>query len=715
MPCFLFSTDADRIIWFLTFSTKKRKIMFENKEECSEIIKLIDEACERNSFNLHEAVVMEDHVHLVLDTDKKIEVSKILKNIKGFCAKKFLEKFEYYCENSKGRHLWTPKAEYEIIKDQKRYDEIFNYVQRNPEKDGFKKENRLFSEFVKFYDDKSEIKVFTTRPDTLFGCTYMAVAPEHKILEENKENINNWDEVESYVKQANKKTEMERGELSKEKTGVEIRGLRAVNPVNNEEIPIFVADYVMMSYGAGAIMCVPAHDERDFEFAKKHDLPIREVVEGGKEKKCFSGEGSYVNSAFLDGLETKEAKKKMIVWLEEKRLGKRAVNYKLKDWVFSRQRYWGEPIPIVHCEKCGNLAVPEKDLPVKLPDVKNYEPTGTGESPLANIAKWVNVKCPQCKGKAKRETNTMPQWGGSSWYYLRYIDPKNKKELVDKKKEKYWSPVDFYVGGAEHATRHLIYARFWHKFLYDIGAVSHDEPFLKLRHVGLVVAEDGRKMSKRWGNVINPDTVVESHGADAMRVYEMFMGPFAQACAWSTSGLSGARKFLEKVYNLSGSVKKEVECKKETQALLHKTIKKVSDDIVEFKFNTAVSAMMIFVNKLSEEKEISLEVYETFLKILAPFAPHVTEEIWDTLGHKKSIFKEEWPKYDPEIARDEKINLVVQVNGKVRDSIEVDADILEEDAKKIVLESEKIKKWTENKEIKKIFYIKGRLVSVVAE
>src|SRR6056297_1263259 len=470
----------------------------------------------------------------------------------------------------------------------------------------------------------SEVEVFTTRPDTLFGATYFVVAPEHPLIKNQKSNIKNQKEIDDYIDQAKKKTELERTDLAKEKTGVKLEGVVAINPVNGEELPVFVADYVMMHYGTGAIMAVPAHDERDFEFIRnqnakiknqndKEKVKIKPVVkprEGDKDfidkvlggEECFSGEGININSDFLDGLETAEAKEKMIEWLEENNLGKKDVNYKLKDWVFSRQRYWGEPIPIIHCEDCGAVGVPEKDLPVELPEVDHYEPSGTGESPLAGITDWVNTACPKCGGKAKRETNTMPQWAGSSWYYLRFIDPRNNKALVDKKKEKYWSPVDFYVGGAEHATRHLIYARFWHKFLYDIGAVNHEEPFTRLQHVGIILAEDGRKMSKRWGNVINPDDIVEQYGADSLRVYEMFMGPFSQSIAWSTNGLVGARKFLDRIYSLSEAVGSEPD-KEEIVSLLHKTIKKVGEDIESFKLNTAVSALMILVNKIFEQQE----------------------------------------------------------------------------------------------------------------
>lgn len=568
---------------------------------------------------------------------------------------------------------------------------------------------------------EEELEVFTTRPDTLFGCTYMVVCPEHQLIQNSKFEIQNYNEVEKYIEQSRNKSDIERTDLNKEKTGIKLDGISAVNPVNNEKIPIFTADYVLAGYGTGAIMAVPAHDERDWEFAKKYDLPIKEVVQFDFDKKLpFCGEGVNINSDFLDGLKTKQSKEKIINWLEEKEAGKKAVNYKLKDWVFSRQRYWGEPIPIIHCEKCGAVAVPEKDLPVKLPEVKNYEPSGTGESPLANIDEWVNTKCPKCDSPSKRETNTMPQWAGSSWYYLRYIDPRNSDALVDKTKEKYWSPVDFYVGGAEHATRHLIYARFWHKFLFDIGAVNCEEPFSKLRHVGLILAEDGRKMSKRWGNVINPDEIVEKYGADSMRVYEMFMGPFSQPCAWNTNGLIGAGRFLEKVWKLKDKKIydcKNSDCKNENSDLrrmLHKTIKKVSDDIEDFRYNTAIAQMMIFVNFICGLNEIPRKAFEKFLKLLAPFAPHLCEELWSDLGNKQSIFKQSWPEYDHDLVKkDETMNFIVQVNGKLRDIIEIPANISEEEVKKIALKSEKIKKWLEGEDVVKIIFVKEKLVNIV--
>ncbi|MCK4781566.1 leucine--tRNA ligase [Candidatus Parcubacteria bacterium] len=540
---------------------------------------------------------------------------------------------------------------------------------------------------VDFKIDKRDeiIKVFTTRPDTLFGATFMVLSPEHSSVEEITTNVQK-SEVKKYQEQARKKSDLERTDLEKEKTGV-FTGAYAINPVNNEKIPIWIADYVLMSYGYGAIMAVPAHDERDFEFAKKFKLPIVQI-----------------------DLEDKE---KMIKWLEKNKNGRRAVNYKLKDWVFSRQRYWGEPIPIIKCEKCGNVAVPEKELPLKLPEVKHYEPTGTGESPLANIKEWVNTTCPKCKKRAKRETNTMPQWAGSCWYYLRYIDPENKKELVDKNKEKYWMKpkgVDLYVGGAEHATRHLIYARFWHKFLQDIGVVSTSEPFHRLFHVGLIAAEDGRKMSKRWNNVINPDDVIQEYGADSLRLYEMFMGGFSEGTAWNTKGLVGTTRFLKKVWQIQYKPKKQ---SSKSDRLLHQTIKKVTEDIENFKFNTAISQMMILTNEMEKQKEIDINHYLLFLIILAPFAPHISEELWESLKNKKSIFLEKWPEYNPKLIKEETFNLIIQINGKVRDKIEVEAGISEEKAEELALSQEKIKKWLENKKIKKIISVENKLVNIV--
>ena len=708
-------------------------------------------------------------------------------------------------------------------------------------------------------DGEQKIKVFTTRPDTLFGATYMVLAPEHELIDDLKSKIKNWSKVQKYQKQTQAKTEIERTAEGREKTGVKLEGVMAINPVNNEEIPIFIADYVLADYGTGAIMAVPAHDERDWEFAKKYDIEIKSVIEplfidktkssspkkeldfverdvitaivkhweqdkylllkwklvdwttfitGGIENgqtaeeaarteileetgyknlkliksigvshskffhnpknvnrfahfksfyfelenaeqeeitkeesdkheiiwmtkkeveenivaggqrwawdriesdKIYTGSGIMINSEEFDGMDSEEAKEKITEFAG----GEMTISYKLRDWVFSRQRYWGEPIPLIHCEKCGVVTVPEDELPLELPEVESYEPTGTGESPLAAIDEWVNTTCPECDGKAKRETNTMPQWAGSSWYYLRFIDPHNENALVDKTQEKYWSPVDFYVGGAEHATRHLIYARFWHKFLYDIGVVNYDEPFSKLQTVGLIMAEDGRKMSKRWGNVINPDDVIDKFGADTFRLYEMFMGPFDASIAWSTEGLIGPRKFLEKIWKIYHSGFTDSETSENLKKTLHKTIKKVGEDISEMKYNTAISAMMVLANQLEKEKNISKEDFKNFLKILSPFAPHMTQELWNQQGNKTFIMEENWPKYDEKYLVDDEIELVVQVNGKVRDKLTVSADITEEEAKQKALESQKVQKHIDGKEIRKVIFVQGKLLSIV--
>lgn len=583
-------------------------------------------------------------------------------------------------------------------------------------------------------NSKQNIEVFTTRLDTIFGCTYCVVAPEHPLIKNHESRITNYGEVEKYVIAAQNKTELERTGLAKEKTGVELKGIKAINPFTNEEIPVWVADYVLGFYGTGAVMAVPAHDERDFEFARKYNLPIVPVIlnpgsvaafwnekikrwevqkYSDEWNKQYADDGKLVNAGKFTGLTSAKAREEMTKWLEKEGIGKRKVNYKMRDWVFSRQRYWGEPIPIIHCPRCGAVAVPKKDLPVELPDVKSYEPTGTGESPLAKISKWVNVKCPKCGGLARRETNTMPQWAGSSWYYLRYIDSKNKKSLVDKKKEKYWMPVDLYVGGAEHATRHLLYVRFWHKFLYDIGAVSTKEPFKKLVHVGLVNGEDGRKMSKRWGNVINPDDVVAQFGADTLRLYEMFMGPFTQNISWSMKSVNGMRRFLERVWSLQEKVGKVKDKNLEAERLLHKTIKKVTEDIESFKFNTAISALMILANEFEKQKNLPKEYYEKFLILLSPFAPHIAEELWERLGNKKSIFLESWPKYNPKLAQGEEVELIIQVNGKVRDRLKAAVNISEGEAKNLAIQSEKIKKIIDSRQIKKVIFVKGRLVNIV--
>ena len=562
---------------------------------------------------------------------------------------------------------------------------------------------------------KEVLRVFTTRPDTLFGATYMVIAPEHPIVLE----ITTEDhaaEVQEYIEKARQKSDIEREHLLKSKSGV-FTGAYAVNPVNDKKIPVWISDYVLITYGTGAIMSVPAHDERDFEFAKKFGLKIIQVVsKDGKSlelNEAYVEEGIAINSGQYNGLKTEEFKEKITKDLEKKGLGKKTINYKLRDWVFSRQRYWGEPIPVVHCPKCGVVGIPESDLPLKLPEVKKYEPTGTGESPLANIKEWVNTKCPKCGGPAKRETNTMPQWAGSNWYFLRYIDPKNGKALADKEKIKYWMPVDHYIGGAEHAVLHLLYSRFWYMFLHDIGVVPSDEPFKKLTNQGLILAEDGQKMSKSLGNVINPDVVIGEHGADAFRMYEMFMGPLEMVKPWSTQGIIGISRFLEKVWRLFNKKIDSKPLPKNIEALLHKTIKKVGEDIENLRFNTAISAMMILVNEIGSLDHISKDFAKNFLLILAPFAPHMTEELWENIGEKPSIHRREWPKYDLELIKEEEITIVVQVNGKLRDNIIVASDASEDEIKKLASSSAKVKPFIEGKKIAKVIYVPKKLINIV--
>lgn len=711
-------------------------------------------------------------------------------------------------------------------------------------------------------DTAEKITVFTTRVDTLFGVTYIVLSPEHELIKRLKNKITNFSEVNKYIESAVKKTDIDRAALDKEKTGVEIKGLKAINPATKEEIPLWVADYVLADYGTGAVMAVPAHDERDFLFAKKFNLPIKQVIApyfseknygakdavrsdkttskrktvyalvynqatdsylgldwtkynwhsgviGGVEEgetyeqaarreileetgyknlkfikelggeqhnyffaahkdinrygfgqgllfelvnetkikveaehiknhqavwikssemdnwlnlpsfiymwqalknnlECLTDDGVVIQSGKFSGLESSIARTKMT-----KAFGKKVVRYKLRDWVFSRQRYWGEPIPIVHCSQCGVVLVKEKDLPVTLPDVKHYEPTGTGESPLANITNWVNTKCPNCGGEAKRETNTMPQWAGSSWYYLRYLDPKNSKELVNKKIEKYWSPVDMYVGGAEHATRHLIYARFWHKFLYDIKVVNYDEPFKRYSNLGLILGADGRKMSKRWKNVINPDDMVAKYGADAFRIYEMFLSPFTQSASFLESGVAAAKSFIKRVIALQAKINKQAVLDNKTKTLLHQTIKKVGEDINDFKFNTAVSSLMILTKAFNDLSAIDHKSYEILLQLLAPIAPHISEELWQALGHKESIFKSSWPKYSAKFLVGETVVMAIQVNGKLRDTCEITTDITDEEIKKQVLARPTIQKWIDGKTIKKVIVVKGRVVNIV--
>ncbi|MFA5902325.1 MAG: leucine--tRNA ligase [Desulfobacula sp.] len=556
--------------------------------------------------------------------------------------------------------------------------------------------------------------VYTTRPDTLFGCTYAVVAPEHELIEKFRDQIDNYNEVLDYKEQSKSKSEFERTNLEKTKTGVELAGLKAINPVTGEQIPIFASDYVLSTYGTGAIMAVPAHDQRDYDFAKKFDLNIKEVISGGDiNKEAWTGDGELINSDFLNGLDVAQATSKMISWLEDKKMGFGTTNYKLRDWVFSRQRYWGEPIPIVICPHCGLVPVPENELPVLLPEIENYRTTETGDSPLSLISDWVNTSCPKCGEDAKRETDTMPQWAGSSWYFLRYIDPHNDKAFADPKKLKYWTPIDWYNGGMEHTTLHLLYSRFWHKFLYDIKVVPTSEPYAKRTSQGMILGEDGEKMSKSRGNVINPDNVVKEYGADSFRVYEMFMGAFDQVTPWSTQGLVGVRRFLDKVWQVANTLdKKERTNDDDLVRLYHKTIKQVTEQIETLDLNTCVSSFMILINKFQEEG-CNQEIFEQFLKLLAPFAPHLAEELWQNLGHKKSIFLEKWPEYDAELIKMAAIEIGVQINGKMRSKIFVTEDMTETDVKKMVLSDEKVTKWLEGKEVQKFIYVKGKIVNIV--
>ncbi len=560
-----------------------------------------------------------------------------------------------------------------------------------------------------------ELEVFTTRIDTLFGVTALVLAPEHELIEKLKPDIKNWEQAHKYIKASKKKSELERTDLEKEKTGVQLKGVYAINPGSKQKIPIWIGDYVIATYGGGAVMLVPAHDQRDYEFAKKYDLEIKEVIKGGDiSRQAFTDYGVLINSGKFNGLKSEQAIQKITAWLTNKQLGKRAVNYKLRDWIFSRQHYWGEPIPIVHCAKCGVVPIPEKDLPVQLPYVKKYKPTMTGESPLAAIEKWVNTKCPKCGGPAKRETDTMPNWAGSNWYFLRYCDPNNDKQLASKKKLNYWMPVDLYNGGMEHTTLHLLYSRFIYKFLHDIKVVPTSEPYAKRRSHGMVLAEDGRKMSKSLGNVVNPDQVVEGYGADSLRLYEMFMGPFNQAINWSTQGLEGCYRFLKRVWSLFNSQNVEKSTTKELNKKLHCTIKKVGEDLEAMKFNTAVAAMMEFTNLCTDENmNLSKKDAEKFLKILAPFAPHICEEIWSRLGNRESIFNQNWPQFDKRLIKKENFELIIQVNGKVRGKVKVPAGISRQEAEQLALSDKKTKKWIKGKKPKKIIYVKNKLINIV--
>ena len=565
-----------------------------------------------------------------------------------------------------------------------------------------------------------KLTVYTTRCDTLFGATYMVISPEHPCIEKWNDKIKNIEDVKAYQAEAAKKSDFERTELVKEKTGVMLDGVKAINPVNGKEIPIFVSDYVLVSYGTGAIMAVPAHDTRDWEFSKKFNLPIIEVVKGGEDvqKEAFTdcATGVMVNSDFLTGLTVEEAKKKMISWLEENKVGRAKTNYKLRDWVFSRQRYWGEPIPIVHCDKCGYVPIPESELPLRLPMVDSYEPTDTGESPLSKMTDWVETTCPCCGGKAHRETDTMPQWAGSSWYFLRYMDPHNKEALASKEALNYWSPVDWYNGGMEHTTLHLLYSRFWHKFLYDIGVVPTPEPYAKRTSHGMILGENGEKMSKSRGNVVNPDDIVQQYGADTMRLYEMFIGDFEKAAPWNDKGIKGCRRFVERYYNLQEKLIDGDEVRPELECSIHKTIKKVSDDIENIKFNTAIASLMALMNDINAVGSINKKEYAIFSILLNPFAPHVTEEIWSTCNLGDGMVVDQpWPEYDESKCKANEIEIAVQVNGKIKTKLMIPVEAEQAEVIALAKADENVKKSVEGMNIIKEIYVKGRLVNIVVK
>ena len=566
----------------------------------------------------------------------------------------------------------------------------------------------------KITNSDEELVVYTTRPDTLFGATYMVVSPEHQMIKKLQDKITNLDEVKDYQHKASLKSDFERAEINKEKTGVEIKGIKAINPVNNKEIPIWISDYVLVSYGTGAIMAVPAHDTRDYEFAKKFGLDIIQVLEGGDiSKEAFTEDGTHVNSEFLNGLNKEDAIEKITNWLEEKKIGERKVNYKLRDWVFSRQRYWGEPIPMVYCEECGWVPIPEEELPLTLPEVEDFEPGENGESPLAKQTEWINTTCPHCGKPAKRETDTMPQWAGSSWYFLRYMDPHNDKALASKEALEYWSPIDWYNGGMEHTTLHLLYSRFWHKFLYDIGVVPTKEPYQKRTSHGMILGTNGEKMSKSKGNVINPDEIVDEFGADTFRVYEMFMGPFDQTASWSMESIRGCAKFLDRIWNLQQFLVDGDEYTDETEKMMHRAIKKVSSDIEEMKFNTSVSTFMTMVNEFYKLKRINKAEFKTFLILLNPFAPHITEELYEIADFEGTISSSNWPKYDEAKTIADEITLPIQFNGKLKGTITIVKDEDEAVVKQKVHRA--IDSKLEGKNVVKEIYVKNRIYNIVVK
>ena len=560
--------------------------------------------------------------------------------------------------------------------------------------------------------------VYTTRPDTLFGATYMVMSPEHPYIDKWADRITNMDAVLAYREASARKSDFERTEMAKEKTGVRLEGVAAINPVNGKETPIFISDYVLMSYGTGAIMAVPGHDTRDWEFAKKFGLPIIEVVKGGDvEKEAFTdcATGIMVNSGFLDGLPVEEAKKAIIRWLEEHKKGETKVNYKLRDWVFSRQRYWGEPIPLVNCPKCGWVAIPEEELPLRLPEVESYEPTDNGESPLAKLTDWVKTTCPCCGGPAKRETDTMPQWAGSSWYFLRYCDPHNANALAAKEALDYWMPVDWYNGGMEHTTLHLLYSRFWHKFLYDIGVVSCKEPYAKRTSHGMILGENGEKMSKSRGNVVNPDDVIARYGADTLRMYEMFIGDFEKTAPWNTSSIKGVKRFLERVAALTDIMTPEEGYSPELEGSFHKLIRKVSEDIEGLKCNTAIAAMMSVLNEINDKGSVTRGELRTFITLLNPFAPHLTEEMNEAIGGKEMLVHAKWPEYDPAKCVDAAVEIAVQISGKIKARLMIPSDAAEEEVKALVMADANVQAALAGKSIIKEIYVKGKLYNIVAK
>ena len=562
------------------------------------------------------------------------------------------------------------------------------------------------------------LRIFTTRPDTLFGATYMVISPEHPLIEKYKDEITNYNEVVAYREQAAKKSDFERTELAKEKTGVVMGGIMALNPVNQKEIPIWISDYVLMTYGTGAIMAVPAHDSRDWEFAKKFGLPIVQVVAGGNvEEAAFTDveTGTLVNSDFLNGLNVGQAKEKIAAWLEEKGIGKQKVNFKLRDWVFSRQRYWGEPIPIVHCEKCGYVPLPESELPLMLPEVDSYMPTDNGESPLAAMTDWLNTTCPCCGGAAKRESDTMPQWAGSSWYFLRYIDPDNNEAFAGQEALKYWLPVDWYNGGMEHTTLHLLYSRFWHKFLYDEGLVPTDEPYKKRTSHGMILGENGEKMSKSRGNVVNPDEIVAEFGADTLRTYEMFIGAFDLSASWSQEGVRGCRRFLDRVFKLQDSLVDGENYSKELETRMHQTIKKVSLDFEALKFNTAIAAMMSLVNDFYKAGKVTKGEFSTLILLLSPVAPHMCEELWQTIGNAGRVYAQAWPEYDEAKTIEDEVEIAVQVGGKVKALVKVGMEDTEEAVREKVMSDETVAGILAGKNIVKEIYVKGRIYNIVVK